>query len=69
MKKHLRITTAAFAVLALALTACDDNGADDGVDDGLNGDGVEDTNGLEDDGVDDGLDDDPEDDLGEDDDL
>ena len=62
MKKHLRLMTAAFAVLALALVGCDE---DNGLDDGLNGDGIED-NGLEDDGLDDdGLDDD----LDEDDDL
>ena len=63
MKKHLRTTTAAFAVLALALVGCDDdNGV---VDDGLDDNGVEDT----DDGLDDGLDDDGLDDLDEDDDA
>ena len=61
MKKHLRVMTSAFAVLALALVGCDD---DNGLDDGLNGDGIEDN------GLDDGLDDDGlDDDLGEDDDL
>jgi hypothetical protein len=64
VKKHLRLTTAAFAVLALALVGCDDDNGN-GLDDGLNGDGIED-DGLEDDGLDDdGLDDD----LDEDDDL
>jgi hypothetical protein len=67
VKKHLRVMTAAFAVLALALVGCDDDNG--GLDDGLNGDGVEDNgldDGLEDDGLeDDGLDDD----LDEDDDV
>ncbi len=60
MKKHLRITTAAFSVLALALVGCDeDNGIDDGLDDGLDDNGVEDTDdGLDDDGLDDDLDED-----------
>ena len=61
MKKHLRLVTVAFAVLALALVGCDE---DNGLDDSFNDDGIED-NGLDDDGMDDGLDDD----LDEDDDL
>lgn len=45
MKKHLRIATAAFSVLALALVGCEDGA---GTDDGLGDNGVEDTGEGED---------------------
>jgi hypothetical protein len=55
VKKHLRIATAAFAALSLALVGCE---TDDNGDGGLEENGIED-DGLEDDGLeDDGLEDD-----------